>query len=61
MFCLERAYLTFGSIEKLLSITIDFDLKFDKNLSDAYDGVSKKLAVLCRISGYMSLEKRRND
>ena len=45
--------------KKLLEITTDSDLKFDKHNSDLRDKVSKKINVLCRVTGYMSLEKRR--
>ena len=44
---------------KLFGITTDSDLKFDKHNSDLCDKVSKKINVLCRVTGYMSSEKRR--
>ena len=56
---LEGACITSSSCGKLLGITIDSDLKFDKNISDLCDKVSKKINALCRVTGYMSLEKRR--
>ena len=31
---------------------------FDKHISDLCDKVSKKINALCRVTGYMSLEKR---
>ena len=56
---LEGACITSSSCEKLLGITIDSDLKFDKHIYDLCDKVSKKINALCRVTGYMSLEKRR--
>ena len=38
---------------------MDSDLKFEKQISDLWDKVSKKINALCRVTGYMSLEKRR--
>ena len=40
---LEGACIMSSSCEKLLGITIDSDLKFDKHISDLYDKVSKKI------------------
>ena len=56
---LEGACISSSSCEKLLRITIDSDLKFDKRISDLCDKVSKKINALCRVTGYISLEKRR--
>ena len=58
---LERVCITSSSCGKLLGIKIDCDLKFDKYISELRDKVSKKTNVLveCRVTGYMSLEKRR--
>ena len=39
---LEGACITSSSCEKLLGITIDSDLKFDKHISNLCDKVSKK-------------------
>ena len=55
---LKGTCITFSSYEKLLEITIDSDLKF-KHISDLCDKVSKKVNALRRVTGYMSLEKRR--
>ena len=55
----ERACIASSSYERLLGITLDSDLKFDKHISDLCDKVSKKINALCRVTGYMSLEKRR--
>ena len=35
------------------------EIKFDKHVSDLCDKVSKKINALCRVTGYMSLEKHR--
>ena len=56
---LEGAYITSSSREKLLAITIDSDLKFDKKMSDLCDKGSRKINALCRVTGYMSLEKSK--
>ena len=58
---LEGACIRSSSCEKLLGITIDSDLNFDKHISDLCDKVSKKMKALCRVTGYMSLEKRRKN
>ena len=56
---LEGACITSSSCEKLLGITIDSDLKFDKHISDLCNNISKKINALCGVTGYMSLRKRR--
>ena len=71
---LEGACIMSSSCEKLLipriidSKTIDSDLKFDKyisdlkfdkHISDLCNKVSKKINALCRVTGYMPLQKRR--
>ena len=38
---------------------MDSDLKFYKHIYDLCNKVSKKINALCRVTGYMSLEKRR--
>ena len=43
----------------LLGITVESDLKFYKPIYDLCNKVSKKINALCRVTGYMSLEKRR--
>ena len=53
---LEEAFTISSSCENLIEIAIDSDLKFDKHICDE---VSKKINVLYRVTGYMSLEKRR--
>ena len=57
--CLKGACITFSSCEKLLGITIDSDIKFDKHISELCDKVSKKINTLCQVTGYIYLEKRR--
>ena len=56
---LEGACITSSSCEKLLGITIDSDLKFDKHTSDLDDKVSEKINALRRVTRYISLEKTR--
>ena len=65
---LEGACIMSSSCEKLLGMTIDSDLKFDKyisdlkfdkHISDLCNKVSKKINALCRVTGYMPLQKRR--
>ena len=49
--------LAASSHEKLLGVTIDWELKFENHISELYLKVSKRLNALCRISSTMSLEK----
>ena len=45
--------------EKLLGITLDSELKFEKNIAGICNKASQKLHVLSRITRYMSLNKLR--
>ena len=45
--------------EKLLGITLDSELKFEKHITDICNKASQKIHVLSRISSYISLNKRR--
>ena len=45
--------------EKLLGVTIDSELKFENHITEICHKVSKKINALCRISSFMSLERRR--
>ena len=45
--------------EKLLCITIDSKLKFEKHIPGICNKAGKKIYVLSRITSYMSLNKRR--
>ena len=49
---------TSSSCEQLLGITIHFDFKFDRHVSDLCNEVCKTINALCRVTGYMFLEKR---
>ena len=49
---LEGACITCSSCVKVLGMTVDFDLKFDKHISDLGDKVSKKINALCQVTGY---------
>ena len=51
--------LAASSHEKLLGVTIDSELKFENHITEICLKVSKKINALCRISSFMSLEKRR--
>ena len=55
---LEGAFIMSSLCEKLLGITIDSDLRFDKHISDLYDKVGKKINAFCQVIGYTSFEKR---
>ena len=44
---------------KLLGITIDNDLKFDRHVSDICLKANRKLSALIRMSKFLSLDKRR--
>ena len=48
-----------SSHEKLLGVIIDSELKFENHITELCLKVSKKINALCRISSFMSLEKRR--
>ena len=56
---LEGACITSNSREKVIGITIDFDLKFGKVISDLCNKICKNTNALYRVTGYMPLEKRR--
>ena len=45
--------------EKLLGITLDSELKYEKHITDVCNKTSQKIHVLSRITSYMSLNKRR--
>ena len=51
--------LTSSVEEKLLGITLNSELKFEKRITDICNKVSQKINVLFRITSYMSLNKRR--
>ena len=51
--------LTSSVEEKLLGITLDSELKFEKHITDICNNASQKIHVLSRITSYMSLNKRR--
>ena len=51
--------LAASSHEKLLGVTIDSELRFENNITELCHKVSKTINALCRISSFMSLEKRR--
>ena len=51
--------LAASSHEKLLGVIIDSELKFENHITEMCLKVSKKINALCRISSFMSLEKRK--
>ena len=51
--------LTSSIEEKVLGITLDSELKFEKYITDICNKASQKIHVLSRITSYMSLNKRR--
>ena len=51
--------LTSSVDEKLLGITLDSELKFEKHITDICNKASQKIHPLSRITNYMSLNKRR--
>ena len=51
--------LTSSVEEKLLGITLDSELKFEKHITDICNKVSQKIHALSRITSYMLLNKRR--
>ena len=59
---MEKIYnvvLTSSVEEKLLGITLDSELKFEKHITDICNKVSQKIHVPSRITSYMLLNKRR--
>ena len=48
---LEGTRITSSSCEKLLGITIDSNLKFDKHNSDLCHRVSKQMIAFCGVTG----------
>ena len=51
--------LTSSVEEKLLGITLDSELKFEKHITDICNKASQKIHVLSRITSYMSLNMWR--
>ena len=51
--------LTSGFEEKLLGVTLDSEVKFEKYITDICNKASQKIHVLSRITSYTSLNKRR--
>ena len=51
--------LTSSAEEKLLGITLDSELKFEKHVTDICNKASQKIHALSRITSNMSLNKRR--
>ena len=47
--------------EKLLRITLDSELKFEKHITDICNKASQKIHVLSRITSYMSLNNLNTD
>ena len=45
--------------QKLLGVLLDNDLKFDQHLENLCRKASQKLSALCRVSSYMSTDKKR--
>ena len=56
---MNNVVLTSSVEEKLLGITLDSELKFEKRITDICNKASQKIHVLSRITSYMSLNKRR--
>ena len=45
--------------EKLLGVTVDYELNFEEHLSKVCDKASQKLNALARISSYMNINQRK--
>ena len=56
---INNVVLTSSVEEKLLGITLDSELKFEKHITDICNKASQKIHVLSRITSYMSLNKQR--
>ena len=50
--------LTSSVEEKLLGVTLDSELKFEKHITGICNRASQKMHILSRITSYMSLNKR---
>ena len=55
----NNVLLTSSVEEKLLDITLDSELKFEKHITDISNKASQKIHVLSRITTYKSLNKWR--
>ena len=56
---INNVVLTSNVEEKLLGVTLDSELKFEKHMTDICNKASQKVHVLSKITSYMSLSKRR--
>ena len=56
---INNVVLTSSVEEKLLGITLDSELKFEKHITNICNKASQKIHVLSRITSYMSLNKQR--
>ena len=55
----ENTSIALSLSEKLLGITLDSELKFEKHINKIFNLVNKKLNALHRIANHMSLDKRK--
>ena len=56
---INNVVLTSNVEEKLLGITLDSELKFEKHMTDICNKASQKIHVLSKITSYISLNKQR--
>ena len=56
---INKVVLTSSIEEELLGIPLDSELKFEKHITSICNKASQKSYALSRITGYMSLNKRR--
>lgn len=51
--------ITNSQYEKLLGVTIDSDLNFERHVTNLCNKVSRKLNAMGRVASYMPIEKRK--
>ena len=56
---INNVVLTSSVEKKLLGITLDSELKFEKHITGVFNKASQEIHVLSRMTSYMSLNKQR--
>ena len=56
---LDRDIILESNDVKLLRITLDNNLKFDKHVSNIYSKANRKLSALTRVARFLPFKKRR--
>ena len=58
---INEAELISSVEEKLISITLDLEPKFEKRITGVCNKASQKASVLSKITGYTSLNKQKQE